>query len=49
MTSDGQPFFRTADTAWKLFNGLTEDEVGAHLDKRASRGFNVVQALDLDS
>ena len=35
--------------AFAGYYGLTEDEVGAHLDKRASRGFNVVQALDLDS
>lgn len=45
--SDGQPFFWMADTAWELFHRLDLEEAEIYLDKRASQGFNVVQAVAL--
>ena len=47
MTSDGQPFFWMADTAWELFHRLDEKEATSYLDFRKSQGFNVVQAVVL--
>jgi hypothetical protein len=46
-SSDGDPFFWTADTAWELFHRLDETEAGYYLDKRKEQGFNVVQAVVL--
>ncbi|MHA7130916.1 glycoside hydrolase family 140 protein [Algoriphagus namhaensis] len=43
----GQPFFWMADTAWELFHRLDLKEAETYLDKRASQGFNVVQAVAL--
>ena len=40
--SDGTPFFYLADTAWMLFNKLTEDEARALFKDRAAKGFTVV-------
>lgn len=47
MTADGEPFFWMADTAWELFHRLDLEESKIYFDKRASQGFNVVQAVGL--
>ncbi|MFT7247606.1 MAG: hypothetical protein ACI97P_000374 [Arcticibacterium sp.] len=47
QTEDGKPFFWTGDTAWELFHKLTKEEAYSYLEKRASQGFNVVQAVVL--
>ena len=39
----GTPFFYQADTAWLLFNKLTEAEAAEYLAVRRSQGFNAVQ------
>jgi len=47
MTAESEPFFWMADTAWELFHRLDLEESKIYLDKRASQGFNVVQAVAL--
>ena len=47
MTTEGEPFFWTADTAWELFHRCTREEADMYLKKRASQGFNVIQAVAL--
>lgn len=47
MTSEGDPFFWMADTAWELFHRLDSEETAFYLDKRKSQGFNVIQAVVL--
>ncbi len=47
ITSDGQPFFYLADTAWELFHRLNRDEADYYLRKRAEQGFTVIQAVVL--
>ena len=47
VTEDNQPFFWMADTAWELFHRCSKDEAIMYLKKRASQGFNVVQAVAL--
>ncbi|MBN7799346.1 glycoside hydrolase family 140 protein [Algoriphagus aestuariicola] len=47
MTSEGEPFFWMADTAWELFHRLDEQQAVFYLDKRREQGFNVVQAVVL--
>lgn len=42
-TSDGQPFFWLADTAWELAGRLDRDEVRTYLENTAEHGFTVVQ------
>lgn len=46
-SSEGDPFFWMADTAWELFHRLDEKEATFYLDKRKEQGFNVVQAVVL--
>lgn len=46
-TADGKPFFYLADTAWELFHRLNREQAVQYLDKRASQGYNVVQAVAL--
>lgn len=46
-TEKGEPFFWLGDTAWELFHALNQEETLFYLDKRASQGFNVVQAVAL--
>ena len=41
---DGEPFFWLGDTAWLLFQKLTEEEIGVYLKNRAEKGFTVIQA-----
>lgn len=47
MTSESEPFFWMADTAWELFHRLDKQEVIMYLDKRKEQGFNVIQAVVL--
>ncbi|TVQ22826.1 MAG: DUF4038 domain-containing protein [Spirochaetaceae bacterium] len=43
-TEDGTPFFYLADTAWMLFNKLTEEEVREYFADRSTKGFTVIQS-----
>ncbi|MFK7924702.1 MAG: glycoside hydrolase family 140 protein [Bacteroidia bacterium] len=45
--ADGTPFFYMADTAWELFHRCNREQAEMYLSKRASQGFNVVQAVAL--
>ncbi|MFY0687499.1 MAG: glycoside hydrolase family 140 protein [Cyclobacteriaceae bacterium] len=47
VTENGAPFFWLGDTAWELFHRCDRDEATMYLEKRASQGFNVVQAVAL--
>lgn len=47
VTKDGKPFLYLADTAWEMFHRLSREEAGRYLEDRASKGFNVVQAVAL--
>jgi hypothetical protein len=44
VNEDGSPFFYMADSAWHLFNKLTESEADLYLETRAKQGFTVIQA-----
>lgn len=44
---DGTPFFWLGDTAWELFHRLNLIEIKQYLENRASKGFNVIQAVAL--
>jgi hypothetical protein len=44
---DGTPFFWLGDTAWEIFHRLNREEADAYLKNRASKGFNVIQAVAL--
>lgn len=44
---DGSPFFYLGDTAWELFHRTTREEADLYLKDRASKGFNVIQAVAL--
>ena len=43
----GRPFFYLGDTAWELFHRLDDAEAEVYLRDRASKGFNVIQAVVL--
>ncbi len=45
VTEDDKPFFYTACTGWELFHKLTFKEATVYIDNRASKGFNVIQAV----
>ena len=47
VRSDGAPFFWLGDTAWELFHRLNREEADEYLSDRASKGFNVIQAVVL--
>lgn len=47
VTESGDPFFWLADTAWELFHRCNREEASMYLEKRASQGFNVIQAVAL--
>ena len=47
ITADGKPFFYLADTAWELFHRLNREDAELYLKDRASRHFNVIQAVVL--
>ena len=40
-----EPFFWLGDTAWLLFEKLTDDEAKAYLQNRRDKNFNVIQAV----
>ncbi len=42
-----KPFIWIGDTAWELFHRTTKDEVELYFSDRASKGFNVIQAVAL--
>lgn len=44
---EDKPFFWIGDTAWELFHRLDRDEADFYLNKRASQGFTVIQAVAL--
>lgn len=43
--ADGRPFFYLADTAWMLFNKLTDEEAVRLFKDRADKGFSAIQAV----
>ena len=45
--ADGKPFFYLGETGWELFHRLNREEATYYLKKRASLGFNVIQAVAL--
>ena len=47
LLKDGKPFFWLGDTAWELFHRLDREEADYYLQKRASQGFTVIQAVVL--
>ena len=47
VQGDGRPFFWLGDTAWALFHRLTREDAAHYLADRASKGFNVIQAVAL--
>ncbi|HWB83941.1 MAG TPA: glycoside hydrolase family 140 protein [Bryobacteraceae bacterium] len=46
---DGTPFFWLGDTAWLLFTKLDRAQTETYLDDRASKGFNVIQVMVINS
>lgn len=46
-TPDGRPFFWLGDTGWELFHRLDRKEARIYLEDRASKGFNIIQAVAL--
>jgi len=42
---NGAPFFFLSDTAWVLFNKLTEEEIRVLFENRARKGFNIIQSV----
>ena len=50
VTADGQPYIMQADTAWRLPERSTREDVIKYLDTRREQGYNVVMvAASLDS
>ncbi len=45
LDRDGKPFFYLGDTAWELFHRLSREEADVYLRDRASKGYNVIQAV----
>ncbi|MEX2591404.1 MAG: DUF4038 domain-containing protein [Anditalea sp.] len=45
VTEENAPFFWLGDTAWELFHRLNKEEALLYLENRASKGFNVIQAV----
>src|SRR5688572_29539703 len=45
MQPDGAPFFWLADTGWSLFQRLDQEDAEQYLKDRASRGYNIIQAV----
>ena len=41
----GKPFFWLGDTAWLLFQNLSDEEAYVYLKNRADKGYNVIQAV----
>ena len=42
---DGRPFFWLADTAWLMFDKLTDADIETYLEDRRAKGFTVVQVM----
>lgn len=47
VQEDGRAFFWLGDTAWELFHRLDREEANLYLERRASQGFTVIQAVVL--
>jgi len=47
QTEEGDPFFWLGDTGWLLFTKLNREQVATYFDDRASKGYNVIQAMVL--
>ena len=47
VDENGKPFFYLGDTAWELFHRLSQQEAEHYLRDRASKKFNVIQAVAL--
>lgn len=47
VTTDNQPFFYLADTAWELFHRLDRKQAVEYLDKRAAQRYTAIQAVAL--
>ena len=47
VDKNGDPFFWLGDTAWELFHRLNREEATMYLEDRATKGFNIVQAVVL--
>ena len=47
IMKEGKPFFWLGDTAWELFHKLDREEAVYYLQKRASQGYTVIQAVAL--
>ena len=45
MDQKGTPFLYVADTAWFIFDRLSEEEYDFYLDDRMSKGFTVIQVM----
>lgn len=45
QTSDGAPFFWTADTGWLAIERLSREEIDRYFKDREAKGFNVVQVM----
>src|SRR3954470_3071909 len=45
VTRDGQPFFYLGDTTWELFHRLNREDAVRLFENRATRKFNVLQAV----
>jgi hypothetical protein len=45
ITEDHKLFFYAACTGWELFHKLTLEEARVYINNRASKGFNVIQAV----
>ena len=44
LANGSQPFFWLGDTAWLLFEKLTDEEIQVYLKNRSHKHFNVIQA-----
>jgi len=45
QTSDGKPFFWTADTAWIAIERLNREQMVHYFKDRSGKGFNVIQVM----
>lgn len=45
LYNEGNPFFYLGDTAWLLFDKLSEDDIILYLKNRYSLGYNVIQSV----
>lgn len=47
VTTNGDPFFWLADTAWELLHRCDREEMQQYIAKRKAQGFNVIQTVAL--